>query len=245
MALTTNRELQFYAVQELIDLPVDDNVNIYKGAFVGRSRTTGFARPLVAGDEFLGVAYKQADNTVAGHAAGGISVRLHQAIDIVHTLSGVANADIGKDVYASDDSTLSLTPTNNSRIGRVVAADATNTARVRCKPLSSLDGVLDNMPVVSLTDSTQTLSLDHINRVLLMANSAARTLTLPAVATCRAGSWLRLVKTSAAAFAITIDPSGVESIDGASNLATVDAQYDCVHVLCTGAEWIVLSRDIA
>jgi hypothetical protein len=245
MALTANRELQFYAVQELIDLPVDDNVNIYKGAFVGRNRTTGLARPLVAGDEFLGVAYRQADNTIAGHAAGGINIRLHQAIDIVHTLSGVANADIGKDVYASDDSSLTLTPTGNSRVGRVVAADATNLARVRCKPVSSLDGVLDNLPVVSLPDATQTLSLDQINRVLLMGNSAARTVTLPAAATCRAGSWLRLVKTSAAAFAITIDPSSVESIDGASNLATVDAQYDCVHALCTGTEWIVLSRDIS
>jgi hypothetical protein len=108
MALTTNRDLQFYAVQELIDLPVDDNVNIYKGGFVGRNRTTGFARPLTAGDEFLGVAYKQADNTIAGHSAGGVNVRLHQMIDIVHSLSGVANADIGKDVYASDDGTLTL-----------------------------------------------------------------------------------------------------------------------------------------
>lgn len=245
MALTTNRDLQFYAVQELIDLPVDDNVNIYKGALVGRNRTTGFARPLIAGDEFLGVSYKQADNTIPGHTAGGISVRLHQMIDIVHTLSGVANADIGKDVYASDDGTLTFTPTNNSRIGRVVAADATNTARVRCMPLSALDGVLDNAPVVSLSDSTQTLTLDHMNRVLLMGNSAARTLTLPAAATCRAGCWFRVVKTSAAAFAITVDPNGVETIDGASTLATLDAQYDCVHVICTGSEWIVLNRDIA
>lgn len=245
MALTANRELQFYAVQELIDLPVDDNVNIYKGALVGRNRTTGFVRPLIAGDEFLGVAYKQADNTIAGHAAGGISVRLHQAIDIVHTLSGVANADIGKDAYASADDALTLAPTGNSRVGRIVAADATNTARVRCKPLSSLDGVLDNLPIVSLTDSTQTLTLDHMDRVLLMGNTAARTVNLPAAATCRAGSWFRLVKTSAAAFAITIDPSSVETIDGASTLATVDAQYDCVHALCTGTEWIVLSRDIA
>src|SRR5262245_44571068 len=103
MALSANRELPFFTTDELIDLPVDDNVNIYKGAFVGRNRATGYARPLTAGDEFLGVAYRQADNTVAGHSAGGIGVRLHQAIDIVHALPGVANGDIGKDVYASDD----------------------------------------------------------------------------------------------------------------------------------------------
>ena len=245
MPLSANRDVQFYSVQELIDLPVDDNVNIYKGALVGRNRSTGYARPLTAGDEFLGVAYKQADNTISGHAAGGISVRLHQSIDMIHTLSGVATADIGKDVYASDDSTLTLTPTNNSRVGRVVAVEVTNTARVRIKPVVALDGVLDNLPVLSLSDAAQTLTLDHMNRVLLMGNTAARTLTLPAAATVRAGAWIRVVKTSAAAFAITVDPSSVETIDGAANLATLDAQFDCAHAICTGSEWIVLSRDIA
>lgn len=77
MALTANRDLLFYTSRELIEVPVDDNANIFKGALVGRKRATGYARPLVAGDEFLGVAYKQADNTVAGHTAGGISVRLY------------------------------------------------------------------------------------------------------------------------------------------------------------------------
>src|SRR5262249_18680483 len=116
MSLSANRELPFFTTDELIDLPVDDNVNIYKGAFVGHNRSTGYARPLAAGDEFLGVAYRQADNTITGHTAGGINVRLHQSIDIVHTLTSVANADIGKDVYASDDGTLTLTPTGKSRI---------------------------------------------------------------------------------------------------------------------------------
>jgi hypothetical protein len=244
MALTANRDLDFFASQELIDHPVDDNVNIYKGAFVGRNRSTGYARPLVAGDEFLGVAYRQADNTVAGHTAGGISVRLFQSIDIVHALTGVTLADVGADVYASDDGTLTTSPVNNSRIGRIIGADATNVARVRCQPLGFLDGVLDNQQMKTLTDATQTLTLDHMNRVLLMANTAARTLTLPPVATVRAGSWVRVVKTTSAAFAITLDGNGVETIDGSLTLATMDAQYDCAHLICTGTEWIVLDRDI-
>jgi hypothetical protein len=245
MALSSNRELKFYTSQELIEIPVDDNVNIYKGAFVGRNRSTGCARPLTAGDEFLGLAYKQADNTVTGHTAGGINVRLHQSIDIVHTLSGVANADIGKDVYASADDTLTLTPSGNSRVGRIVAVEATNTARVRCQPVVMVDGVLDNLLVVALSDADHTLTLDHINRVLLIANTAARTLTLPAAATVRAGGTMRVMKTSADAFAVTLDGNGAETIDGAATLATIDAQYDVATLLCTGGEWIVLSRDIA
>lgn len=241
MALTADREVKFFASQELIDLPVDDDVVIYKGSLVGRNRSTGYARGLTAGDEFLGVAYQQADNTVTGHSAGGIDVRLHQAIDIVHTLTGVVTGDIGKDVYASDDETLTLTPTSNSRVGRVVAVEGTNTARVRCAPLKSLDGVLDNAPIVQLADASATLTLDHMNRVLLIANTAARTLTLPPVASVRAGGWVRVVKTSSDIFTITLDGNGAETINGVATYANLSDQFENVRLLCTGSEWMVMT----
>ncbi len=245
MALTANRDLEFYASEQLIDLGVDDNIRVYRGAFVGRNRATGFARPLVAGDDFLGVAYLEADNTVAGHAAGGVKVRLRQSVDMVIALAGAAVGDIGKDVYASDDATLTLTPLGNSRIGRIVALEGSDVARVRCQPQTGGQGELEGRAVRQVSDATQALTLDHVNRVLLMANTTARTLTLPTAASCRAGSWVRVVKTSSAAAAITLDGNGSETIDGAATLATLDAQYDCAHLLCTGTEWIVLDRDIA
>ncbi len=137
MALSSNRELQFFTSRALVDIPVNDNTIIYKGAFVGLDATTGYARPLVAGDDFLGVAYSQADNTVSGHTAGGITVRLHQDLDIIHTLAGVAQTDLGKQVYASDDGTLTLTASGNSLIGRIVAVEGTDLVRVRCRPIAS------------------------------------------------------------------------------------------------------------
>jgi hypothetical protein len=137
MALTANREVKFYASQELIDVPVDDNVNVFKGAFVGVNASTGYARPLVAGDNFLGVAYCQANNTGPGHVAAGIKARLHQPLDIVHYLSGVAATDIGKVIYASADDTLTLSSSGNSRVGRIVAIEGANLVRVRCQPIAS------------------------------------------------------------------------------------------------------------
>ena len=137
MALTADREVEFFATQELIDVPVDDNVVIYKGALVGLNSSTGFARPLVAGDLFIGVAYRKADNTIAGHTAGGIRVRLHQAVDIVHTLTGISNSNVGATVYASADDTLTLTSTSNSRVGVIVGKPAGNTARARTQPWQS------------------------------------------------------------------------------------------------------------
>lgn len=137
MALTADREVEFFATQELIDVPVDDNVVIYKGALVGLNSSTGYARPLVAGDLFIGVAYRKADNSVTGHTAGGIRVRLHQDVDIVHTLTGIANSNVGATIYASADDTLSLTSTSNSRLGVIVGKPAGNTARVRTQPWQS------------------------------------------------------------------------------------------------------------
>jgi hypothetical protein len=245
MALTADRNVNFYASPELVDIPVDDNVKIYKGALVGRNRTTGYARALVAGDDFLGVAYRLADNTITGHTAGGLTVRLHQAVDIVHALTGVVQADLGKDVYASADDTLTLAPAGNSRLERIVDVEAADTARVRCQPVAELSGALENGPIISLADANATLTLDHVHRTLLIANTAARTLTLPAVATVRAGGWLRVVKTNAVAQAVTLDGNGAENIDGAATYAALDAQYDAVLLLCTGTEWIILSRDVA
>ena len=245
MPLTANRDVQFYSSRELIEIGVDANTKIYKGAFVGRNRSTGFARPLAAGDEFLGIAYRVADNTFAGNSAGGITVRLQQDVDIVHALSGVAVGDIGKEVYATDDSTLSLSGNGMSRVGRIVGVESASVARVRAQPLFGLAGIAEGLPITTLSDGNATLTLDQMNRTLLMANTAARTISLPAVASVRAGGWVRIVKTSAAAFAITIDPNAAETIDGSTTLATIDGQYDTALVLCTGSEWIVLSRDIS
>ncbi len=245
MALTADRNVDFFASQELVDLPVEDNVCIYKGALVGRERATGYARPLIAGDDFLGVAYRRADNTGSGHAAGALTVRLHQMIDIVYPLAGAVQSDLGKDVYASADDTLTLTPNGNSRIGRIVALQGAGMVRVRCRPVTALTGVLENLPMLTLADASATLTLDHVNRTLLIANTASRTLTLPPAAQVRAGGWLRVVKTSADAFAVILDGNAVETIDGDATYAALDAAYDAALLLCTGTEWIVLSRDVA
>ena len=137
MTLTANREMNFYTSQELVELPVADNVRIYRGAFVGLNAANGYARPLVAGDDFLGVAYAEADNTGPGHTAGGIRVKLHQHIDAVLSLPGVALTNTGATVYASDDGAATLTASGNSPIGRVVTVESSGVARVRLRPVAS------------------------------------------------------------------------------------------------------------
>jgi hypothetical protein len=99
------------------EYPVIADDIIYEGAAVGEN-ASGFARPLVAADVFLGFADRKVDNT--GGAAGDKTVRVKQKGKIVLPVVG---ADITSNdrpaVYASDDDTFTLTATSNSKIGFV------------------------------------------------------------------------------------------------------------------------------
>jgi len=127
MALTANRELDRYVDQELRRYPVAGGVHVYKGALVGLSG--GYARPLVAGDRFLGIAYEESDNSAG---AGGASwVRVFTQGDFEHALVGAAPADVGRPVYASADDTLTLSAAGNSYVGWLVDRPAAGVVIVR------------------------------------------------------------------------------------------------------------------
>ena len=91
---------------------------IFQGAAVGENGS-GYARPLQAGDAFLGFAIAKADN--ANGSAGDINVDVRARGRVQLTVAG-ATAITANDrvaVYASDDNTFTLTSTSNSLIGYV------------------------------------------------------------------------------------------------------------------------------
>lgn len=100
------------------DFPVVATDIIYKGAAVG-DNGSGYARPLVAGDPFRGFADYKVDNATG--AAGAKYVRCRTKGRIKLAISSLAITDVGKDVFASDDDTFTLTQSTNTRIGFVVA----------------------------------------------------------------------------------------------------------------------------
>ncbi|HQS18614.1 hypothetical protein [Reyranella sp.] len=90
---------------------------IYRGAAVGENGS-GYARPLVAADPFLGFAEAKVDN--AAGAAGDKSVFVRQKGFIELPISGLAiTANDRPGVYASDDDTFTLTSSSNTLIGYV------------------------------------------------------------------------------------------------------------------------------
>lgn len=105
-----------YEIGDHNDLPVAASTTIYEGCAVG-DNGSGYARKLNAGDPFRGFALRKADNSSG--SAGDINVRVKKFGNVQLSISGLAITDVGKDVYASDDDTYTLTQSTNTRIGYV------------------------------------------------------------------------------------------------------------------------------
>ena len=128
MALTENRDLDHYIDQELRTFAVAASSHIYKGAMVGLD-SNGYARPLVAGDPFVGIAYEESDNSAG--ANGDTSVRLYTLGDFGHALAGASQTQVGDAVYASADDTLTFTSTSNSYVGVAIDVPASGNIILR------------------------------------------------------------------------------------------------------------------
>lgn len=84
------------------EFPVIASDIIYEGSAVGLN-TSGYARPLVAGDPFVGFAESKADNSAG--SAGAINVRVRMSGTVKLSITSAALTDFGKKVFATDDDT--------------------------------------------------------------------------------------------------------------------------------------------
>lgn len=118
MTTLAANKVRAYEIGDHQEYPVIATDIIYEGAAVGEN-ASGYARPLVAGDPFLGFATRKADN--AAGAAGAVTVEVKRKGQAQLAVAG-ATAVTANDrplVYASDDDTFTLTASTNSIIGRV------------------------------------------------------------------------------------------------------------------------------
>lgn len=128
-ALATDAHLEFKHVGNTLrkTFPVVADDIIYAHSFVGRSGAN--ARPLTAGDTFLGIAVNRQDNT--GGAAGDKVIETEAGHCIKLTIIGIDNSKEGVLVYATDDGTPTLTKGSNSLIGIVEQFISGTTAWVK------------------------------------------------------------------------------------------------------------------
>lgn len=114
-----NRVFELLRAEDYNDIPAIASDIIYAGSAVGESTSAGTGRPLQGGDNFLGFAVAQCDNSSGAAAAKNIRVIQKGVVKLAVT-SVADEADLGATVYASDDDTFTLASTGNSAIGKVV-----------------------------------------------------------------------------------------------------------------------------
>lgn len=73
------------------------------------------------------------------------------------------------------------------------------------------------------------------------ATGAARTITLPPVATAKEGFIVGVKKADSSGNAVIVDGDGTETIDGATT-RSLTSQYDAEWFVCDGSAWQVFSR---
>lgn len=106
-----------YQLGDMEEYPVIATDIIYEGAAVGENGS-GYARPLVAADPFLGFATMKVDNSAGAAGDKLVHVKTHGRIKL--DISGLAiTANDRPAVYASDDNAFTLTSASNSKIGWV------------------------------------------------------------------------------------------------------------------------------
>lgn len=128
MTLSAVREVPRFVDQELRSFAVATNVKIYKGALLS-VRSTGYVGPLVAGEQFAGIAYETIDNT--GGANGAENVRAYVKGDFELPLASAAITDIGDACYGSADDTLTKTSSSNTYIGVIIGFVSSTTIHLR------------------------------------------------------------------------------------------------------------------
>lgn len=107
-----------YQLGEKEDYPVIASDIIFEGAAVGEN-ASGYARPLVAADPFLGFADRKADNSAGAAGAVNVTVKTRGRLKVPVVGASAITANDRPAVYASDDDTFTLTSTANSKIGYV------------------------------------------------------------------------------------------------------------------------------
>ena len=128
LSANSKRTFEFNEDMILNDVPAVASDIIYEGAAVGLS--SGYARPLQAGDTFVGFAIAKCDNSSG--SAGDKYVRVAQRGTVRLTVAGtLAVTDLGTDVLASDDDTFTQATTGNSLIGTLSRFISTTEGMVR------------------------------------------------------------------------------------------------------------------
>jgi hypothetical protein len=251
LSQNTDRRAEFNQNSIRRNLPLLASQVPYQGSLLSYDTSTGFVRTLTAGQPFAGIAMHQIlsrDTPTVNGGAPNVEA-ITGLFTFVAVISGVTQADITarRSVYASNDNDLSLTAAaGNTLIGYLVdkytqIGGVTNGVIIQAITHDFQQRDLGLAGIETLADAPATLTVAQLGKTLLIPNTAARTLTLPAAASCT-GRTFTVMKTTAAAFAFTLQGNAAENINGANTAASTTSQWAKLEIISDGAAWYITNK---
>lgn len=244
-AATANKDRKIQTgIPQIRRLLLEISANPYVGSAISPA-ADGYSHELVSGQPFQGFSREQIRTADAPAADGDLRLEVDGGIFVAEELplTGVAQDDVAHKrlVYASDDNTFNMTG-SGSLIGVVIGVAGTNLARVLCRSYEHQQTGGPFNGFETLADAAATLTTSQLDKLLLITPTTGRTLTLPPAADCTGRTFTIM---TLAAFAITLDGDGSETINGATTNNTADAAYDKITIMSTGAAWLITDKIIA
>lgn len=231
LAKDTPRDYEQGGINEF---PVIASDIIYEGAAAG-GNGSGYARPLAAGDPFLGFARLKVDNSAG--AAGDKNVRVNKRGKIKLSVSGAVITDVGQPVYASDDDTFVFSPVGNSFIGMIYRWVSSGVVIVEYDAGPMADPYGDS-PRETIS-ANKTLDAQDTGKVFFV-DTDAKIITLPATAT--AGSFIKLVNIGAfGAVAINASPAATDKVMGPDIAGTDNKDLINTKATARRGDYVVLT----
>ncbi len=225
-------------------LPSEISANPYQGSLLTFAAADGQVHELVAGEPFAGICRIRIPTADAASADGSRYIEAQAGMFVIEAvIAGIGQDDAvhRRNVYASDDATLTFTPSGNTLIGCVIGVDGTK-AIILCKTADIKEGGFGITGIEVLADAAATLTTAQLDKLLVITPTAGRTLTLPAAADCAGRTFT--VKTLAAQV-VTLDGAGAETIDGAATNVLADAANDVLTIMSDGVKWLSIGGRIA
>lgn len=171
--------LRTLEIGEIQEYPVVAADIIYSHAAVGLVDASGYARPLVGGDRFVGFAEKRCDNSAG--AAAAKTIRVMDAGKVVLNVAGAVITDVRQPVYATDDDTFVFSPVGGSFIGFVSRFISAGVVLVDFD-VSRMHDPWRDYAVRETISVDKTLDAEDSGK-LFWVDTDARIVTLPAIAT--------------------------------------------------------------
>lgn len=235
MATLAARKPRAYELGYMNDLAMIATDIIYEGAAVGLQPSTGLARPLAAGDRFVGFAEQTVDNSAG--AASAQYVRVYGKGEIQLPVSGAVITDVGSPVYASDDDTFAFSPVGGVFVGFVKRWVSSGIVVLGYDAAGFVDPY-GARSVREVINANKTLDAEDSGK-LFWVNTDAVVITLPAVAAGVFG--VQIVNGGAfGTVAVTISPNASDSILGPDITAADDKDLINTKATAKRGDFVVL-----